>query len=161
MPRNGNGNGNGNGRGPGQPTKLTDHLRKLFVDSIKAGNYYEPSCALVGIHYATFRRWMVDGEKASTGQYHEFYEEVMCAESEAEIRVVAQWNADIKGNPQAARDFLARRHPDRWGPKEKTELSGPGGGPVEVSGDEALIRKLNRLREQAKERGDETTGGEA
>ena len=44
----------------------------------------------------------------------EFLEAVAQAEAEAEVRMIAQWQAHIPRDWRAARDFLARRYPERW-----------------------------------------------
>ena len=54
---------------------------------------------------------------------------------ESEVKdVVVISNAAVKGDWRAAAWRLERRFPDRWGVKSKVtqEISGPGGGPVEV-----------------------------
>lgn len=114
----------------GRPTKLTADVQERICQKIREGNYYEAACAFAGVDYATFRRWMEKGETANTGPFREFCEAIQRAVAEAEVAVVAQWQADMPGNWQASRDFLARRFPDRWGPRERKELTGKGGGPI-------------------------------
>jgi hypothetical protein len=46
------------------------------------------------------------------------------------MRALASWQAAIPGDWRAARDFLARRHPDRWGSRERHELTGADGSPI-------------------------------
>ena len=121
---------NGNG---GRPSKLTPSVKKRLIDAISAGNYYEPACAYAGIHYATFRAWMVKGEEQKTGQYYEFYEEVNAAVAQAEVRIVAIWQQQIPEDWHAARDFLARRHPERWANKDVHRMTGKDDdSPIEV-----------------------------
>ena len=52
----------------------------------------------------------------------EFLEAVTRAEAEAELRMIAQWQAQIPRDWRAARDFLARRFPKRWGPNARVEV---------------------------------------
>lgn len=108
----------------GRPSKLTPQVKKKLLDAIRAGNYYEPACMYAGISYRSFRRWMDKGEKAKSGEFWQFCQEVKQAEAEAEARVVAMWQKQIPDSWQAARDFLERRYPDRWGRREKIDLSG-------------------------------------
>lgn len=98
----------------GRPSKLTTEVQEKICNAIRAGNYYEAACAYAGIDYSTFRRWMVQGEKAKSGKYREFYEAVKKAEYEAEIRLVAQWQKHMPENWQAIATFLERRYPERW-----------------------------------------------
>lgn len=114
------------------PTKLTPDVQERLLGAIASGNYYETACALAGIHYGTMRQWLIDGKQARSGPKREFYEAVTRAEAEAESRVVAMWQAKMPEDWQAARDFLARRHADRWGPKDKHQITGVDDGPVAI-----------------------------
>jgi len=117
----------------GRPSKLTPDVRKKIEKAIAGGNYYEAACAYAGIDYQTFRNWMKMGEALASGEkkktrtnkkYLEFFEVVQAAEARAEIRVVSQWQQQIPYSWQAARDFLARRFPERWKPREEQEHIG-------------------------------------
>ena len=99
----------------GRPSKLTPEVQERICQAIRAGNYYEAACAYAGIHYSTFRKWMIKGEKAKSGKYREFFEAVTRAEHEAEVRMVAQWQKHMPEDYRAIRDFLERRYPERWG----------------------------------------------
>jgi hypothetical protein len=98
-----------------RPTKLTPELQEKICNAIRAGNYYEAACGFVGIHYSTFRRWMIQGENAKSGKYKEFFEAIKKAEHDAEVRLVAQWQKHMPDNWQAIATFLERRYPERWG----------------------------------------------
>ena len=129
----------------GRPSKLTPEVRKRLINAIMAGNYYEPACRYAGVDYSTFRKWMQKGEQAKSGQYFEFFEEVKRAEAEAEARMVAQWQAQVPNDWKAARDFLARRYPERWAQKERIDL--------EHSGEVVTRHDTTRITEQlAKDR---------
>src|SRR5688572_29255607 len=98
----------------GRPTKLTTEVQERLTSAVRAGNFYVAACGYAGMDYATFRRWIERGDSESRGKYRAFREAVEKAEADAEVTVVAQWRAQIPANWQAARDFLARRYPDRW-----------------------------------------------
>jgi transposase len=140
------------GRG-GRPSKLTPEVKKRLLDAIRAGNYFEPACVYAGITYRTFRNWMERGEEAKSGEYFQFFHEVTRAEAEAEARMVAQWQAQVPNDWRAAKDFLARRYPDRWANRDKHELMGDGGGPIEVDFDprEELLRRIDRIAARSSE----------
>ena len=106
-----------------RPSKLTPETQQKIVDAISAGNYYEAACGYAGVDYSTFRRWMEKGEKAKTGQYREFCDAVQQAEAQAEVRMVANWQKHMPNNWMAIRDFLARRHPNRWMPREGKDVN--------------------------------------
>lgn len=118
-----------------RPTKLTPEVTKRLCDAIRAGNHFEVACTYAGIDYTTMRKWMLAGEKAKTGALFEFFEAVRKAESECEIKVVALWQTQIPANWQAARDFLERRYPHRWGRREKSNVE--IGGEVKIKHDSA------------------------
>ena len=118
--------------GRGRPTKLDAATQVRIVQAISAGNYYEAASVYGGIDYSTFRLWMQRGEAASSGLFRDFFEAVKRAEAEAEVRTVAQWQAQVPEDWRAARDFLARRYPSRWGPTEHHEVTGKDGGPMQV-----------------------------
>jgi transposase len=107
-----------------RPTKLTSLVQDRLCNAIRAGNYYETACAYAGISYSTFREWMIRGEARRSGSpFLEFLEAVRAAEAEAEMAVVALWQRHIPDNWQAARDFLARRYPERWAPRDQLHVS--------------------------------------
>ena len=106
----------------GRPTKFTPETKKKLLDAIIMGNYREPSCAFAGISVSTFYAWLDKGKQQKKGQFVEFLEAVEHAEAEAEVRMVAQWQAHIPRDWRAARDFLARRYPERWGLRARVGL---------------------------------------
>lgn len=114
-----------------RPSKLTPEVQKRLVKAIKAGNYYEAACGFAGIHYSTFREWMIKGEKAKSGKFREFYEAIKKAENEAEVRMVAQWQQHMPENWQAIATFLERRYPDRWG-RNRLDVNMKHSGDIEV-----------------------------
>lgn len=116
----------------GRPSKLTNETQDKIVQAISAGNYYEAACRYAGIDYRTFRLWMAKGEEARSGKFFQFFHAIRQAEARAEVRAVAQWQSHMPDSWQASRDFLARRHPQRWMQKERHELSGADGEPIEI-----------------------------
>lgn len=112
----------------GRPTDLTDDLQRRLVEAIEAGNYYEAACQRAGVHYSTFLRWMKWGDSGRKDReaYKQFRMAVVAAEGRAEVRIVAQWQQQIPDNWQAARDFLARRFPERWANRDKVDIGGSG-----------------------------------
>lgn len=139
--------------GRGRPSKLTDELQEKLCDRLRQGNYYEAACGAVGIEYQTFRNWMQRGEQAKSGKYFEFFEAVTRAEYEAEARMVEMWQAQMPEDWRAARDFLARRYPERWLNRERLEHSGPDGGAIEISAArQELDARLDSLAERRREK---------
>lgn len=116
----------------GRPSKLTPDVKRRLMEAIRLGNYLYAACAFAGISIQTFHNWMDKGEKAKSGEYLEFFDEVTRAQAEAETRMVTLWQRQIPEDWKAARDFLARRFPERWAPREKKEITGKDGGAIEV-----------------------------
>lgn len=131
----------------GRPTKLTPERAKIIADAIAAGNYYETACALAGVDYTTVRKWIQKGEKAQKGALFEFVKAVKKAEAFAEAeRIKRIREAAKEGNWQADAWWLERRFPERWGRKERQEISGPGGGPIQFQSFAEMMKALRAQR---------------
>jgi len=130
----------------GRPTKLTPVLSKDIVRLIAEGNYISTACQANGISSNTYDNWLNWGEEGRE-PYLAFFIAIKRAEAEAEARRVARVEAaGIGGNlvrkktittkdgsviedeqfaqPQWLADMthLERRHPDRWGRKDRTRV---------------------------------------
>lgn len=99
--------------------KLTAELQAKICDAIRMGNYMETAAAFAGISKDTFYRWLKKGARARSGIYREFHDAVHKALAEAEVRDVAIIANAAKESWQAAAWRLERRHPERWGKKER------------------------------------------
>lgn len=117
---------------PGRPTKLTPALQAKVVEAIRAGNYIETAAAYAGVSKVTLYDWMRRGNEQKSGRFREFLNAVEKALGDSEARDVALIGKAAGEDWKAAAWRLERRFPDRWGRREKHELSGPKGGPVEV-----------------------------
>ncbi|MGI6625531.1 MAG: hypothetical protein ACOX57_08950 [Limnochordia bacterium] len=124
----------------GRPSKFTPKTRKKLLDAIRMGNYREPSCSYAGISVSTFYAWLDKGKRQKKGQFVEFLEAVAQAEAEAEVRMIAQWQAHIPRDWRAARDFLARRYPERWGLRARVGL--------DHGGEMTHVHEANSITEQ-------------
>jgi hypothetical protein len=78
-------------------------------------------------------RWAVSGfNDVDEAKYLLFFEDVEAARAASEVRAVTQiQQAAMDGTWQAAAWYLERSQPGRWG-RQRVELSGPNGGPVQV-----------------------------
>ena len=130
----------------GRQTKLTSQKQEEIIKLIKMGAYHNVACECSDIDYSTFRRWIQKGEVEKTGKYREFRDALQQAEAHAEIRMITIWQGQVKDDWKAAQAFLERRFPDRWGRKERHEITGANGGPIEIEEvREKLLRKFNDL----------------
>jgi hypothetical protein len=100
--------------------------------------------------------WLKRGARASKGVYREFSDAVEKALADSEAADVARISKAVEqGHWQAAAWRLERKHPERWGRKDRlqAEISGPGGGPigVNVSAREELAGLVARLAQRIRE----------
>ena len=114
----------------GRKPKLTPEVQKIIVDAIAGGNYNDIAADYAGVGRTTFYRWMEKGEEAASGIYRDFWDAVKKASAQAEVRNVTAIERDPSW--QAKAWWLERKHNDRWGRKERHELTGADGGPVAI-----------------------------
>ena len=110
----------------GRKTKLTPELHDRIVQFIRAGNYIRTACLACGIDEATYFNWMKWGKQANTGVFFEFFKALKKAEAEAEARLVTQVNLAGPKNWQAAMTMLERKFPERWGKRDKVDVTSGG-----------------------------------
>jgi len=103
-----------------------------LLQALRGGNFREVACEWAGIPERTFRAWMQEGEAGAPQSSVDFCRQVMEAEKAAEIRNVAFVMKAAEEDPKHAEWWLERKHPERWGRKERHELTGAGGGALQV-----------------------------
>ena len=146
-------------RARGRPSKLSEETKKKLYEAVSKGNYLEDACLYAGISYNTFRRWMIRGEEAQTGEYREFYETVKSLEASVIVELVGSWRERMD-SWQSIAAFLEKRFPERFG-RRRVELLGSGGGPIEIEIADAkaeLEEKLERLARQTGEDAGDSDG---
>ncbi len=140
----------------GRPTKCTPEVIRDFAEYMGAGLYFEDACDLCRVTSRTGYNWLEWGEEAlaeadndldavpeEKQPYAQFFHTVRARAAAAIARNLAIMQQaaqkQVDGDWRAAEAFLKMRRPDTWGMrKQSTELSGPAGGPVEVSWLEAV-----------------------
>lgn len=115
----------------GRKTKLTSQVQERIVQAIRGGNYAVVAARYAGIDESSFYGWLVRGEKEGTGLYFEFFKAVKDAESAAEVEAVEEVRLASRESWQAGMTWLERKFPDRWGRRERHEMTGRDGGPIE------------------------------
>lgn len=117
----------------GRPTKLTPQVQARIVQAIVGGNDITVAAAYAGIHRDTFYYWLERGRAAKRGIYSDFSDAIEKAQADAETRNVALIaKAAQDGTWTAAAWWLERKYPERWGRKERHEITGKDGGAVTV-----------------------------
>ena len=140
----------------GRPSKLTPERAKRIIDALAVGNTRTCAVAYAGIWFQTFLDWLARGETEKAGRYHDFYEAVKKAEADAEFANVIIIRKAAIINWQAAAWWLERRRHQDWMKREHTELSGPGGAPVQVENltpDQAAKKVADLIRDAMKAKG--------
>lgn len=124
---------------------LRDPVRvKRFLAFLRGGNYWQTACRLVGVHRTTaYALYNAGAKPDASDEDRAFFEQCEEAMAVAEATAVECLRAAaMKGNAIAALRFLERRYPDRWGRKDRHEISGPDGGPIAVAHDTTRINAL-------------------
>ena len=146
----------------GRKTLLNPQRLEAITTMLRAGAYVDDSCRAVGISKATFYVWLnrgnVQRERLAAGleiepdeaPYLEFLDAVEEADAEGIISHVMNIdNAAKNGTWQASAWILERKQPRKWGRYDRTEISGPEGGPIQINvSTEELERKVMRILER-------------
>ncbi|RVX45765.1 hypothetical protein EDD27_8582 [Nonomuraea polychroma] len=158
----------------GRPSKLTPELRDQLCRHLEAGHFLGTAADLCGVGRSTVHRWMARGEEEDAPpEYREFCEALTRARARATDVLVSAAFADAGGgvlirdvqrpdgtrerawtppNGRVALELLARMCPDDWRPVRAVEVSGPQGGPVNVTDDQAVIENIMARIAKAKAR---------
>lgn len=116
----------------GRPSKLTPERSLKIIDAVRAGNYAEVAARFAGINERTFYKWMEKGEQRPDSPYGHFRQAIKDAEAAAEIHAVVQVRQAMSTNWAAAMTYLERKFPTRWARKDRLELGGKDGGPIDT-----------------------------
>jgi hypothetical protein len=122
----------------GRPTLLTDEVEERILRAIRAGNFRGTAAQWAGIGDRTLRDWLKRGEEDEESREGLFRQRLLEAEQSAEIRMVGLISKAAERDPRHAQWWLERKHPDRWGRKDRIsldarqqlEVTGAQGGPL-------------------------------
>jgi hypothetical protein len=136
---------------PGRPSKLTPELTERILDAVLEGAYLETAAQAVGINKTTLYRWLrrADDVEATALEhvdtdnpnvtladlydhidpaewvYLDFRHALKSAEAFAELELLRLTTRDHGGQPwQAYMTVLERRHPAKWGRRDKVTHDG-------------------------------------
>lgn len=113
-------------------TKLTPDTQRKIVDLVRAGKFVSTAAILAGVHRDTVYEWLRRGGLEPESIYGHFADEYREAEAEFESTAIDSIVGDEKGH-KGLQWFMEKRFPERYGKSVKAELSGPNGGPVQVT----------------------------
>lgn len=122
----------------GRPSKFTPETKQKILTALAGGNYQIIALALAGLSRQSYSVWQ---ERAENGEeeYMEFFEKVRQAEAYAEAeRIKNIKQAADAGNWTASAWMLERKHPDRWGRKDKVEADVNVAGNFTVTFDKGM-----------------------
>ncbi|TGC07414.1 hypothetical protein [Methanolobus halotolerans] len=119
--------------------EISDPLIKL----LKSGVPVVHACDAVGISPSSYYDWMKLGERATSGQHHEFYLRVKQARAEAIARNVAIIQKAATHTWQAAAWWLERSCPSEFA-KRDVEINMTQNN-VEINTDETRERITSRI----------------
>lgn len=144
------------GRPRGRPSKFNATTKRVILDAIRCGNYVVTACQAAGISVGTLTLWRANAErekesKAEVHPFTDFLMEMANAEAECEKEVVRKVHKATTDDPELGLKLLARRHPERWGDRTRTELSGPGGKPIQVEQKLTWVDLMRKAEEAEKE----------
>lgn len=123
----------------GRPTKLTPEVAQAICAAVAAGNFRQVAARAAGVSPRTLGDWLAKGKAQATGPYADFLRAVLRAEQDAEMAMVKRVVEAASQDAKHAEWFLERKFPDRWGRKDRREVTGAKGGPLQVEATRGLI----------------------
>ena len=118
----------------GRPFRFSPRVEKIILDYIKLGAYIETAVAAAGFSRETFYDWLRRGARAvekrekeqelteSDTWFASFAEKINAAVAESELSSLLRIDAAAAANVwQASAWLLERRHPERWGNRQKIQ----------------------------------------
>jgi len=135
----------------GRYSKLTPEITNQIAEILGAGNWIGTACDKVDITRECFYEWIRRGERAwdvdrEPVNYVEFATRIKAVMAQVEIDSVEE----LRSAPerwQAVAWWLERRHPDRWGNRQKVDVN--HGGAVTITSDDlAAAREKARQTEK-------------
>lgn len=119
-------------RPPGQPSKLTPKMMSRIEELITAGCSMRETATVVGLDYSTVMKWMRRGREAKSGDYFQFFHRVTRARERCTASLTEFIQNAAPQDWRAAAWMLERRAPKRWTKTQSVEVSGRGGGPIDI-----------------------------
>lgn len=116
----------------GRPSVMTPEAVEKLLQALRAGNFRNVAAEWAGISQRVFREWMAKGKDEKAGSFRDFRRRVLEAEKAAEIRAVGLLMKAAEHDAKHASWWLERKFPERWGRKERHEVSGAKGGPIQT-----------------------------
>jgi pyruvate/2-oxoacid:ferredoxin oxidoreductase beta subunit len=113
----------------GRPSKLTPELIEKLSSYVRDGNYFITACQACRISKNSLYSWLNkaedDLENGRESLYTNLMDSLKKAESDAEAEMVEIVRGKAKNDKEwlPAMTYLERRHPERWGRKDRTHIT--------------------------------------
>ena len=126
-----------------------DQFVANLCTALKSGNTKKNACLLAGCSESQLYKWLKDPNCEIEGtRAFQFAESIKKSIAEAQNRNIVLIQKAAQNNWTAAAWYLERSDPSNWGRRDKHEVSGPDGGPIETmaiterSLDDASLEKV-------------------
>lgn len=135
---------------------MTDENTGLIMDAVVAGLGLNRAAGYAGVPERTVKGWLARGRAAieaaddnaapvpdSERKYADFARDIDSARSRAVARNVTIIQEAAPQDWRAAAWWLERAHPDDYGRAARMEVTGAGGGALEVHAEHAVISRVD------------------
>jgi len=141
-------------RKTGRTPELTVEVGRAIVGAIAAGNFPAVACGLAEVSIVTLERWLKRGDRGKQ-PYADFAKAYRQAELEGESAMVEIWKNAAPGDWRGAKEFLAKRHPERWSDHAaRVAVLGREGTRFAIGGFQVIIHAFDEKKweEQVRQR---------
>ena len=112
--------------------RLDEKFVANLCQALKSGNTKRNACLLAGCSETQLYKWLRDKDcEVEDTLSHQFASAIKKSMAEAQNRNVVLIQKAAQTNWQASAWYLERSDPQHWGKRERHEVSGPDGGPIE------------------------------
>lgn len=108
---------------------LTPQRSEVICEAISDGATREVAASAAGVGESTLYQWLKKG-RDGVEPYVEFAEAIEKADAEGELSNIRTIKTASTSTWQAAAWLLERKHPERWGRRDRMEVTGKDGAPV-------------------------------
>lgn len=132
----------------GRPTILTPERHKVICDAIADGATREVAAAAAGVGESTLYQWLKKG-RDGLEPYVEFAEAIEKADAEGELSNIRTIKSASASTWQAAAWLLERKHPERWGRRDRMDVTQMNLTPDDAPDEDAkasLVEEYFRVR---------------
>ncbi len=108
-------------------SKLTDRTHRIILSALGSGCYRATACEYANVSPSAFYSWLergqLDIERGLNTPHAKLVRDIEQAEAAAEVRALALiMKAAHNGAWQAAAWMLERKHPEKWGKRERLSI---------------------------------------